>query len=99
MASERMRRRVLIVSPHFPPVNAPDMQRVRMSLPFYAEFGWEPTVLAVAPTSTERTEPLLTETFPAGIPVERVRALPADLTRMVGVGNLALRSLPFLYSA
>ena len=27
-------RRVLIVSPHFPPINAPDHQRVRMSLPY-----------------------------------------------------------------
>ena len=41
-------RRVLIVSPHFPPLNAPDHQRVRMSLPHYAACGWEPVVLCVA---------------------------------------------------
>jgi len=40
-------KRVLIVSPNFPPINAPDMQRVRMSLPFYRDNGWEPVVLAV----------------------------------------------------
>ncbi len=40
-------RRVLIVSPHFPPTNAPDHQRVRMSLPYFQENGWEPVVLAV----------------------------------------------------
>ena len=44
-----MPSRVLIVSPHFPPVNAPDHQRVRMSLPYLGEFGWEGHVLAVVP--------------------------------------------------
>lgn len=33
-------KRVLIISPHFPPINAPDMQRVRMSLPYYKDMGW-----------------------------------------------------------
>ena len=41
-------RRLLIVSPHFPPLNAPDHQRVRMSLPHYAACGWEPVVLCIA---------------------------------------------------
>ena len=35
-------RRVLIVSPSFPPISAADLHRVRMSLPYYREFGWEP---------------------------------------------------------
>jgi hypothetical protein len=39
--SDRMRT-LLIVSPHFVPINAPDMQRVRMSLIYFAEFGWKP---------------------------------------------------------
>jgi hypothetical protein len=99
---------VLIVSPHFPPINAPDMHRVRMSLPYYREFGWEPHVLAVAPSapsSSVRTacdhglEPLLNETIPADVPVERVRSLPASLTRLAGVGNIAIRALPFLTAA
>ena len=49
-----MPSRVLIVSPHFPPVNAPDHQRVRMSLPYLGEFGWEGHVLTVAPEFVER---------------------------------------------
>ena len=40
-------KRVLIVSPHFPPVNAADMHRARMVLPFLRENGWEAEVLAV----------------------------------------------------
>ena len=92
-------KRVLIVTPHFPPVNAPDMQRVRMSLPHFEEFGWTPFVLAVAPTDSENVEPLLCGAIPADVTVERVRSLPASLTRLFGVGNIALRALPYLYRA
>lgn len=86
-------RRVLLVSPHFPPTNAPDHQRVRMSLPFYREHGWDPVVLAVDSASVENTcEPLLAETLPADITVHRVAALPARWTRRIGLGNIAYRA-------
>jgi hypothetical protein len=66
-------KNVLIVSPHFPPVNAPDMQRVRLALPYLRAQGWEPTVLAVAPEYIEGgvREPLLESTYPADVPVVR----------------------------
>jgi glycosyltransferase involved in cell wall biosynthesis len=90
-------RHVLIVSPNFPPINAPDHQRVRMSLPHLAEFGWRATVLAVAPEHVEGLQdPLLLETVPTTTPVVRTRALSAKSTRRLGVGNLALRAFPFL---
>src|SRR5947208_6428284 len=93
-------RRLLIVSPHFPPVNAPDMQRIRMSLPHFAQFGWEPRVLAVDPERVEgMREPLLLETVPADVPVHHASALNARWTRKLGVGALALRALPFLHRA
>lgn len=83
-------KRVLIVSPHFPPVNAPDMQRVRLALPFLRAAGWAPTVLAIHPDSVEGAviEPMLERTYPADIPVVRVRGLAPQLTRWAGVGNL-----------
>lgn len=93
-------RTVLIVSPHFPPINAPDMQRVRMGLPHLTEFGWRPVVLAVEPAYTEGVEEtLLLETIPSNIPIHRVPALPVRWTRKVGLGNLGLRAFPFLYRA
>lgn len=89
---------VLVVSPHFPPVNAADMHRVRISLAHFSSFGWNPVVLAVAPDCAETvTEPLLTKTLPQGVPVHRVSALPARVTRKIGLGNLGLRAFPFLY--
>lgn len=90
-------KRVLIVSPHFPPVNAPDCQRVRMSLPYYRRYGWEPEVLAVRPEHRAdwRDDSLLAG-LPADIPLHYCQALPASLTRFVGVHNMGLRSVPFI---
>src|SRR5882724_13534753 len=91
------KNRVLIVSPHFPPINAPDHQRIRMALPYLSEFGWDATVLAVDARYVEGVrDPLLEKTIPAGIPVVRTRALSPKWTRMFGVGSLALRALMFL---
>jgi hypothetical protein len=92
------KKRVLIVSPHFPPINAPDHQRVRMALPYLSEFGWEATVLAVDAGYVEGLrDPLLEKTIPPGTSVYRGRALSPKLTRLVGVGSLALRALVFLW--
>jgi len=90
---------VLIVSPHFPPINAPDHQRVRMALSHFKEFGWQPVVLAVEPECSENSrDDSLLATIPDDVEIHRVRALPVGVTRRVGIGNLALRSLPYLRS-
>jgi hypothetical protein len=83
-------KKVLIVSPHFPPINAPDMQRVRLALPFLRAHGWEPTVLAVAPEHVEGgvRDPRLETSYPADIRVIRVRGLPVAATRWAGFGGL-----------
>src|SRR5262245_60838003 len=74
------------------------MHRVRLSLPHFERHGWDPIVLAVDPDFVEAgREPMLLKTLPTHIPIERVKALPAGVTRKVGLGDLALRALPFLY--
>src|SRR5262245_6755962 len=93
-------RSVLIVSPHFPPVNTPDMHRIRVSLPYFEEFGWNPIVLAVGPDHAGRlVEPLLLETVPSGVMVKRVGALPGRITRKCGIGDVGLRSFYHLLKA
>jgi glycosyltransferase involved in cell wall biosynthesis len=93
-------RHVLIVSPNFPPINAPDHQRVRMSLPHLKEFGWRATVLAVSPEYVDGLhDPFLSETVPKDTRVVRTKALRAKHTRRFGLGDFALRALPFLRSA
>ncbi|HZZ18284.1 MAG TPA: hypothetical protein VFE25_02885, partial [Opitutaceae bacterium] len=86
-------KKLLIISPHFPPINAPDMQRVRMALPYLRSHGWEPTVLAIAPEPIEGgvIEQKLTETYPADIRVIRSNGISAKYTRWAGFGNLWLR--------
>lgn len=83
-------KKVLIVSPHFPPINAPDMQRVRLALPHLRAHGWEPTVLAIAPELIEGgvVEPLLEQSYPADVRVIRVQGVAPGTTRRFGVGNL-----------
>jgi hypothetical protein len=91
-------KRVLIVSPHFPPVNAPDMHRVRMSLPYFADNGWIPFVLAVRPSDQEMPiEPDLSQLIPHDVSVTRTGALPSRVTRRFGVGNVGIRAFGHLY--
>ena len=83
-------KKLLILSPHFPPTNAPDMQRVRLALPHLRANGWEPTVIAIDPESIEGgvSDPWLERTFPRDIRVIRVKGVSSALTRWAGVGNL-----------
>ena len=86
-------KRVLIVSPHFPPTNAADCHRARMAAAELPACGWEPHVLAVEPGGcSQPRDHWLLQTLPDGLPVTRVRAVPERLTRLVGVGSLTLRA-------
>lgn len=93
-------KKLLIVSPHFPPLNAPDMQRVRMSLPYYRSCGWEPIVLCVGDAWQDGVrEPALEQTIPADVRIVRVSALSLRWTRLIGLGDVGLRCwLPFLFA-
>jgi hypothetical protein len=86
-------KKVLCISPHFPPVNGADMHRLRQSLPYFREFGWDPVVFAVNPNQIEMAQdPLLLESIPDDIAIHHVGAAPAKLTRRAGLGNLGFRS-------
>lgn len=89
-----MLKRMLIVSPHFPPVNTPDLHRVRVLLPFLRDNGWEAEVLAVAPRQVASPEdPWLLEGLPPWVPVHRVHAMGLGWSWLPGFGNLGLRAL------
>jgi hypothetical protein len=94
-------KRLLVVSPRFPPVNAAEMHRARLSLPYFSEFGWEPHVLAVGARHQPDadTDPLLLETVPPDVPVTHVGAVPLRWSRACGIGNVALRAWLPLYRA
>ncbi|WP_263831198.1 glycosyltransferase [Salinibacter sp.] len=91
-------RRVLVVSPRFPPINAPDVHRVRHSLTHFQANGWQPEVWRVDPNRVERErDPLLAKTLPDDAKVRTVGAFDPDWTRLAGLGSLPLRSLPFYF--
>ena len=92
-------KRVLIISPHFPPANTPDLHRIRMLLPWLREAGWEAVVLAGEPDSTQNLEPELEHTVPRDVRVVRVRPLPLGLTSWFGLRNPGWRLLPALSRA
>jgi hypothetical protein len=85
---------LILVSPHFPPVNTPDHQRVRQSLPYWHEFGWTVEVLAVDPDQIAASrDPFLVSLLPDGIPVHLIRGLGAGWRRIPGLGSVGYRAM------
>jgi hypothetical protein len=87
-------RRVLIVSPHFPPDTGASSHRMRLLAPRLPEHGWVPTIVTVDPRDIgARTEPVLEQLVHGQIRVERVRAWGGRGGRFCGIGDLGLRAL------
>ena len=86
-------RRVLMVSPHFPPDSSAASHRVRLLAPYLAENGWEPTIVTVDERDYEGgLETALNALVPDTLRVVRCRAWSAGWTRAVGFGDLGLRA-------
>jgi glycosyl transferase family 4 len=92
-------RRCIVVAPHFPPSGLPPAHRARLFVRHLAACGWTPVVVTIDPRDREEPpEPELLATVPPDVRVELVRALPANVTRVLGVGDLVLRSFRSLAS-
>jgi glycosyltransferase involved in cell wall biosynthesis len=93
MSTRTDMRRVLFVTPHFPPDSTAATHRVRLLAPHMAAHGWEPTVLTVDSRDYEgRLDPALAASVPPDLRVIKARAWPASVTRRFGVGDLGLRA-------
>ena len=69
------------------------MHRIRTSLPYYDELGWQVEVVTVDEMFIDIVkDALLTESVPKAIPIHKVKALPKKWTSKLGLGSLALRS-------
>ncbi|MGN6180548.1 MAG: glycosyltransferase [Mucilaginibacter sp.] len=96
METSKQIKKVLIISPYFPPVNAADMQRIRMSLPYFNELGWNAEVVTVDPAFADLDkDELLTKSIPQDLKIHYVKAYDKRLTSTIGLGSIALRSLFF----
>lgn len=88
------RRRVLILTPHFPPDSSAATHRMRLLAPYLAELGWEPIVLTADPAGYEQPiEPGLLALVPPDLHVERYHPWSPQWTRRIGIGDLGLRSM------
>ena len=86
-------KRVLMISPHFPPDTTAGSHRVRLLAPHLEDYGWRPTVLCVDPRDYEGSlDPELAALVPKSLEVRRCRALPVGSTRLFGIGDLGLRA-------
>ena len=86
-------KKVLIVTPNWPPVSYPDMHRVRMALPYFEEFGWEPVILTINPDEQQGIkDPMLCLTVPSWVRTRQAGCLPLALTKWFGIRSVGLRS-------
>ena len=86
-------KKILIVTPNWPPISCPDLHRARMALPYFAEFGWEPLILKINPNGQEGIkDPDLCRTVPEQIKTWQAGCLPLWLTKWTGLRNVGLRS-------
>ncbi|SEO23360.1 Glycosyltransferase Family 4 [Mucilaginibacter gossypiicola] len=70
------------------------MQRVRMSLPYFAACGWDAEVVTIDEQYADLAkDELLLQSLPSGIKIHKVKALSKKLTSKVGLGSIAIRSL------
>lgn len=91
-------KRVLIVAPSYAPSSNPPTHRVRFFARHLPRFGWAPEILSVDPAHYEEAaDPDIGRLLP-DVTVHRVPALPASLTRRLGLGDLGIRSLPYLHA-
>lgn len=92
-------RKILIISPNFPPNNSADMHRVRQMLPNLEQNNWTAHVVTVKLDYIENLnlDSLLLANLPNNYRKTFVGSLPLKLTRRFGVGSLSLRTFLHYY--
>ncbi|HMH23193.1 MAG TPA: hypothetical protein VK563_15520 [Puia sp.] len=89
-------RKILIISPYFPPSNLAAVHRTRLFAQHLPAFGWQPIILMADERFYE--EPLdrnLVRLLPDGLRVEKVNAF--RITRPRLIGDIGLRAFFQLY--
>lgn len=89
-------KKILIISPHFPPSNLAGVHRVRLFAQHLPSFGWEPVILTVHEKFYEETlDYNLEKLLPGGLRVEKVNAFRTTTPRLIG--DIGLRGFFQLY--
>ena len=89
-------KKILIISPHFPPSNLAAVHRSRLFAQHLPAFGWEPIVLMVHENYYEETlDRNLEKLLPEDLCVEKVSAFQITKPRLIG--DIGLRAFFQLY--
>jgi hypothetical protein len=84
----------VIVGADFAPSSLPTAQRIRFFTRHLSQFGWEPILVTTAPQFYESALDWENERLvPEGLRVIRTPAIPANVARKFGIGDLGIRSL------
>lgn len=90
-------KRVLIISPHFPPSNLAAVHRSRLFAQHLPSYGWEPYILMVDEKHyEEKLDSNLVRLVDPRLKIEKAGAFP--LTRPRLIGDIGLRAFFQLYS-
>ncbi len=85
-------KKIIIISPHFPPSNLAAVHRSRFFAMHLPKFGWEPIILTVNEKYyEEELDWNLAKLLPKDLRIEKVNALPTKPIRIVG--DIGIRAL------
>ncbi len=85
---------VLIIGADFSPSSLPPATRIRFFAKHLSKFGWHPVVLTTGPEYYEwDVDDENGKLIPNSVEVIRTKAIPARLTRKVGLGDIGLRTV------
>lgn len=89
-------KKILIISPHFPPSNLAAVHRSRLFAQHLPSFGWEPIILTVNENYyEEKLDWDLHKLLPQNLRIEKVKALKVTKPRLIG--DIGLRAFFHLY--
>lgn len=89
-------KNLLIIYPHWHPVNLAGVHRPRLTGNYLKEFGWRPIVLCVHEKHfEEKPDADFKKTFTSEFKVHRVGAFPVTKPRIIG--DIGLRAFFYLY--
>lgn len=78
-------KKILLISPHYPPSNLAAVHRTRLFAQHLPSFGWEPIILTVHEDYYEETlDWNLVKLLPENQRIEKVSALPVTKPRLLG---------------
>jgi hypothetical protein len=89
-------KKILIITPHFPPSNLAAVHRSRLFAQHLPGFGWDPVILTVDEKYyEEKLDENLAKLLPEGLHIEKVKAYKVGRPRLIG--DIGLRAFFQLY--